>query len=242
MEPVMWNPWHGCHKISEGCKNCYMYQRDAQYGINSSVVKITKTKYNLPISIDRYGNFKVESGSTVAIALTSDFFIEEADAWREDVWKMIKIRDDLEFFIITKRVNRVLECLPTDWGDGYNNVRIDVTVENQKRADERIPMLMKLPLKKKGIMVAPILEEVDVSKYLLDSKINIVSAGGESGDNARVCEYDWVLSLRNQCIANGVSFNFHQTGTKFKKDSRLYLIPKDKEKEQAEKSNLNYNG
>lgn len=48
--------------------------------------------------------------------LTSDFFIDEADQWRSDIWQIIKRRRDLDFFIITKRIHRFYEGLPEDWG------------------------------------------------------------------------------------------------------------------------------
>ena len=47
----------------------------------------------------------------------SDFFIEEADEWREDAWLMIKRRSDLHFYMVTKRPERIAQCLPEDWGE-----------------------------------------------------------------------------------------------------------------------------
>jgi hypothetical protein len=97
----MWNLWHGCHKKSEGCLHCYVYRRDAEFEKDSNIV--TKTaSFNLPIRRDRQGNWKVPSGSLMWTCFTSDFFIEEADAWREDAWLMIHRRSDLHFFMITK--------------------------------------------------------------------------------------------------------------------------------------------
>ena len=114
----MWNLWHGCHKKSEGCQHCYVYRRDAEFEKDSNIV--TKTaSFNLPIRRDRQGNWKVPSGSLMWTCFTSDFFIEEADEWREDAWLMIHRRSDLHFFMITKRPERIAQCLPEDWGDGY---------------------------------------------------------------------------------------------------------------------------
>ena len=109
----MWNLWHGCHKKSEGCQHCYVYRRDAEYEKDSNVV--TKTaSFNLPIRRDRQGNWKVPSGSLMWTCFTSDFFIDDADQWREDAWLMIKRRDDLHFFMVTKRPERIAQCLPED--------------------------------------------------------------------------------------------------------------------------------
>ena len=97
-----------------------MCMRDAEFEKDSNVV--TKTaSFNLPIRRDRQGNWKVPSGSLMWTCFTSDFFIEEADEWREDAWLMIQRRSDLHFFMITKRPERIAQCLPDDWGDGYEN-------------------------------------------------------------------------------------------------------------------------
>ena len=122
---VVWNPWHGCKKISSGCENCYVYRRDMQFGKDSSIV--TKTlDFDLPIKKNKKGEYKLKSQSEpVYTCMTSDFFIEDADQWREEVWNFIKIRSDLNFIIITKRIHRFLECIPEDWNNGYNNVFIN---------------------------------------------------------------------------------------------------------------------
>ena len=117
----MWNLWHGCHKKSEGCQHCYVFRRDAEFEKDSNVMTKTSS-FNLPIRRDRSGNWKVPSGTLMWTCFTSDFFIEEADQWREDAWLMIHRRSDLHFFMITKRPERILQCLPEDWGDGYENV------------------------------------------------------------------------------------------------------------------------
>ena len=75
-----WNPWHGCHKISAGCLNCYVYRRDTSIGKDASVVSKTQD-YDLPLKRDRKGNSKLRPGDgTVFTCMTSDFFLEEADA------------------------------------------------------------------------------------------------------------------------------------------------------------------
>ena len=137
----MWNLWHGCHKKSEGCQHCYVFWRDAEYEKDSNVVTKTSS-FNLPIRRDRSGNWKVPSGTLMWTCFTSDFFIEEADKWREEAWLMIRRRSDLHFFMITKRPERILQCLPEDWGDGYENVTICCTMENQRRVDERLPKVV----------------------------------------------------------------------------------------------------
>jgi len=99
---AQWNPWHGCHKISPGCQNCYVYRMDAKFDRDASVVSKTGN-YNLPLKKTRSGESKLKPGETVFTCFSSDFFLDLADDWRIDAWKMIRLRRDLHFFIITKR-------------------------------------------------------------------------------------------------------------------------------------------
>lgn len=233
-----WNLWHGCHKVSAGCQNCYVYRMDAKYDRDSSQVHKTNN-FNLPIKKDRKGNYKIKSGEVLYTCFTSDFFVEDADIWRDEAWDMIKERSDVFFFMITKRIDRFMDCIPDDWGDGYDNVQICCTVENQDRADYRLPIYMKAPIKHKQIVCEPLLGEIDLSSYLDDS-IELLLAGGESGTQARVCEYDWILHLRQQAIEKDIPFFFKQTGARLRKDGKLYQIPRKEQHAQAKRANINY--
>ena len=112
---AMWNLWHGCAKVSPGCANCYVYRSDARYGRDSRPVTKTKS-FDLPVRKDRQGAYKLPAGEIVYTCFTSDFFIEDADAWRGEAWAMMKARGDLTFLIITKRIHRLLETLPRRLG------------------------------------------------------------------------------------------------------------------------------
>ena len=85
----IWNPWHGCVKCSEGCQHCYMYFLDGQRGKNGAEIYRTKTGFRYPLSRDRAGNYKVQSGEQLRVCMTSDFFLEEADPWRREAWEII---------------------------------------------------------------------------------------------------------------------------------------------------------
>lgn len=234
----IWNPWHGCHKKSSGCLNCYMYRRDAKYDLDSNVVRKTKN-YDIVLRKSRDGTYKIKRDTSyVYVCMTSDFFIEEADDWRRDIWRMIRERDDLNFYIITKRIERFNVSLPDDWGDGYDNVTICVTCENQATADYRLPIFIKLPIKHKEIIHEPMLENINIEKYLESGQIDKVICGGESGDKARVCNYDWILNTRRQCLKYNVSFHFKQTGANFMKDNKVYKIPRKYQLVQAGKSRI----
>ena len=132
----IWNPWHGCVKCSEGCQNCYMYFLDRQRNRDGSDIFKTKSGFNYPLQKKRSGGYKIQSGELIRVCMTSDFFLEEADAWRNEAWEIMRQRPDVKFFLLTKRPQRVKDCLPDDWGDGWENVMLNVSCENQRRADE----------------------------------------------------------------------------------------------------------
>lgn len=235
---VGWNPWHGCDKKSEGCRNCYVYRTDVKFDKDSRMVKKTSA-FDLPMMRKRDGSYKISSGETVYTCFTSDFLLDKADEWRHYAWRMMRERSDLEFMFITKRIERLKSVLPFDWTDGYDNVTIGCTCENQLRADERLPIFLSLPIKKRMIICEPLLTGVDLSAYLNKNQIECVIAGGESGPEARVCDYQWVLDLRNVCLKSGVSFVFKQTGAKFKKDGHIFNIPRKFQHIQAKRAGIN---
>ena len=238
----IWNPWHGCKKISEGCDNCYMYFLDRVRDRNGAEIYRTKN-FDYPLKKHRKGNYKIQSGEMIRVCMTSDFFLEEADGWRDEAWEIMKIRSDVIFYLLTKRPERVEKCLPSDWGDGWENILFNVTAENQKRADERIPILLELPFKNKGVMCAPFIGSVSLAKYLECGQIKQVVCGGENYDGERPCNYDWVKQLCRECEQYNVSFTFIETGTKFIKDRKLYTLPNKRlQSEMAFKSRLSFHG
>jgi len=174
--------------------------------------------------------------------MTSDFFLEDADQWRDEAWDIISQRPDVKFYLLTKRPQRVADHLPQNWGDGWENVMLSVSTENQKRADERIPVLLDLPFKHKGIMCAPFIGPVSLDKYLSYDQIEQVLCDGENYEGARPCHYEWVKSLHDECVKHDVTFVFFSTGRVFVKDGRTYHIEGDLRTEQAYKSGLNYSG
>ena len=245
---VNWNLWHGCTRASAGCLHCYMYRRDESTGKDPSIVQRTKN-FDLPVRVLKSGKYKglykIPCGSHIWTCFSSDFFHPDADGWRDEAWEMMSERNDCTFFMITKRPERIAEHLPKSWGKDWEHVSIAVTCENQEMADKRLPIYLSLPLSGHLVMIEPILTAVDLStfieKYRLPDgtpKIKHVSVGGESGYDARICDYKWVLDVHKQCIENGISFYYHQTGAKLLKDGKLYNIPRKIQHSQAHKAGL----
>ena len=239
----IWNPWHGCIKKSEGCENCYMYFLDKMRGGDGSRIYRTGAGFDYPLQKDRNGRYKIRSGETIRVCMTSDFFLEEADEWRDDAWEIMRRRSDVVFFLLTKRPERVAEHLPSDWGDGWKNIFFNVTAENQLRADERIPILLDLPFRHKGVMCAPFIGRVSMRKYLETGQIEQVLCDGENYDGSRPCNFEWVKLLRSECEDNNVSFVFCGTGRRFIKDGKLYKIEGNGiQSRQAFKSGMSFRG
>lgn len=220
-----------------------MYYLDGLRDKDGGEIYRTKAGFRYPLSKDRSGRYKVKSGEMLRVCMTSDFFLEEADLWRDEAWEIIRQRSDVKFFLLTKRPERVAEHLPWDWDDGFGNVMFNVTCENQRRADERIPILLKLPFKHKGIMCAPLIGAVSIQNYLPEGQIEQILCDGESYDGARPCHYEWVKKLYDECVAYDVTFVFCGTGRRFVKDGRLYKIESSRiQSEQAHCSGLSYQG
>lgn len=235
---VMWNLWHGCRKASEGCRNCYVYRQDARHGKESSSVTRTAA-FDLPVRRRRDGRFRIPSGERVFTCFTSDFLVAEADAWRREAWEMMRLRHDLHFVFFTKRIERLCDLLPPDWGDGYENVTVGCSVENQEMADRRLPLLLAAPVRHRMIVCAPLLGPLNLEPYL-SAAVEEVSVGGESGPEARPCDYDWVLDIRRQCVGADVPFRFHQTGARLVRDGRLYRIRREYQHAQARKAGIDF--
>lgn len=232
-----WDPWRGCHKCSEGCRFCYTHKGDGRRGIDTNLI-VKTDKYYAPIIKDKKGEYKMKSDQLVYLCFSSDFLIEEADEWRGECWEMIKERSDIRFLFLTKRIERFMECIPSDWGKGYDNVIVSCTVENQDKVDYRLKIFDKLPIRHKNIVCQPLIEKIDISAYL--NNIELVVVGGESDKNARPLDYTWVLDIRKQCVEKNVHFEFRQCGTHFIKDGKTYTLNVRDLCSQAKKANINF--
>ena len=251
-----WNPWSGCRKISEGCKNCYNRTKPLKIDGDYITCKFNKTYFYMPTQkVRKYdeiqgkniNTYKIPSNSIIKVCDTSDFFIEDADYYRKRAWKQILERKDCLFEITTKRPERFMINLPNTWTqNGWHNVMINVSVENQFRADKRVSELLRLPVRYRGIEVAPIQDRVDIRKYLSTGLINKVTVAGErytrTSESVIVCNYEYVEDLRKQCEDYDVNFEFISTGNKLYKDKKTITINTSDQGSLAEFYNLTNTG
>jgi len=238
-----WNPWQGCTKVSPACQHCYMFTDMKRYGRDGSVVhRSADQTFKLPLKKRRTGEYAIPPGSKVFTCSWSDWFHEVADAWRPEAWDIIRQRPDVTFQIVTKRTDRIRDCLPGDWGDGYPNVWLIATAENQEWLERRIAGLLSVPAVVHGLSIEPLLGDIklwclrDGSWYDREGasfydclkgtafwsngdhglsggpRLDWVIVGGESGPGARPMHPGWVRSIRDQCQAADVPFFFKQWG------------------------------
>lgn len=218
-----WNPWHGCRKVSPGCKYCYMYRDKERYGQDPTTVIRSKSKFYDPMTWSE--------GRMVFTCSWSDFFIEEADEWRDEAWKIIKSTPQHTYQILTKRPERIADNLPSDWGTGYSNVILGVSVESHEQV-HRIITLTHLKTTsstfKTFVSAEPLIGFIDfrgdgvVESYAFETGIDWVIVGGESGNNKgkykyRPCEISWIEHIIDDCRDAGVPIFIKQLGTHLSK-------------------------
>jgi protein gp37 len=201
-----WNPWRGCRKVSPGCANCYMFRDQERYGLDPRRVVRTKTWGNPP----RWQREAEAAGRVLPVfsCSWSDWFIAEADPWRDEAWALVRRCPNLLFQILTKRPERIASHLPADWGRGYHNVWLGVSVEDRKHGLPRVDALRPIPAALRFLSIEPLLEDLGALDL---TGIGWVIVGGESGPGYRPMDHAWVRSLRDQCAAAGVAFFFKQS-------------------------------
>lgn len=202
-----WNPWYGCLKVSPGCKQCYMYRDMKRYGRNPRVVQRGKTTFDKPL---KWAN-EMKAGTKIFTCSWSDFFIEQADEWRPEAWDIIKKTPKLIYQILTKRPENIADRLPDDWGSGYSNVWMGVSVESPDYYD-RLWDLSEIPAAVRFISYEPALAAVDFEQALSTMAFHWLISGGESGYDPRPANVDWFRQARDVCAEWGVSYFHKQNG------------------------------
>ncbi|NDI98718.1 DUF5131 family protein [Flavobacterium sp. LaA7.5] len=231
---LTWNPWTGCSKVSAGCKFCYIDNIEIQQGKDPKVVKRTsKWTFEKPL--------KVPTPSIFFTCSMSDFFHPAADEWRKEAWEIIRRTPHHRYQILTKRPERIRECLPDDWCQAnYKHVWLGTSVENNDpKVIDRIRILREVPCEIRFISFEPLLDDVKLEKSQLEG-IHWGIIGGESGKYVkgkpqfREADPQWFRNLRDILKDAGVLVWFKQAGTylahKYKmkgKGDALYQIPSD---------------
>jgi protein gp37 len=204
-----WNPWMGCDKVGGAeseCANCYIgrvlkKQVRQPWG---QIYRSTST-WNLPHQMQEKA---VRDGRRYKLftCSLSDWFHRGADAWRPEAWKIVRECPDVDFLVLTKRAHRIAANLPSDWGSGYPNVWLGVSVGRMNSA-HRVDKLRRIPARIRFISAEPLLESL---AGLDITNIDWLIAGGESGSGFRHMDPAWADELRKKCQTAGTAFFFKQ--------------------------------
>jgi protein gp37 len=201
-----WNPWHGCRKVSPGCKHCYMFTAKRRYGQDpQKVVRAAPTTFRAPL--------RWTEPKRIFTCSWSDFFIEmPTEHWRDEAWQIIQATPQHTYLILTKRPQNMPGTVPWtrqsmgDWFTGRPwptprpHVWLGVSVEST-RYYERIDRLVQIPAARRFLSLEPLLGPLP---DLPLTGIDWVIVGGESGPRHRPMAIEWVAEIRDQCTAAGV--------------------------------------
>lgn len=215
------NPWIGCVRISPACDHCYAADMAHRYhyatwGRDTARRPASEAYWRQPLVWDRTAQ-REGIRCRVFCASMGDIFEDrrDLDAARERVWSLILATPHLDWILLTKRPEGIGRLVPPSWaaGEWPSNIWLGCTAEDQKRADERIPHLLRHASAVRFISCEPMRTSIDLSPYLVGlRRIDWVIGGGESGLLARPSPVAWMRSLREQCLAAGIPFFFKQWG------------------------------
>jgi protein gp37 len=217
------NFWIGCQEVSPACDNCYARTQNNHrkwvdgWGPDGQRRRTSMGNWQ---QLRRWNRTAGENGVRTKVFCNSlsDFFDnhKECKLWRREAWHYIQQSPNLDFLILTKRPQNIAKMLPDPetgvkpWGDGWANVWLGTTAENQMEADRRIPHLASVPAAVRFLSCEPLLGYLNLEPHF--DAIDWVIAGGESGPRARPPMIHWVRSLREQCQAYHVPFFWKQWG------------------------------
>lgn len=218
----VWNPITGCNKVSQGCKNCYAERIANRFWGDRKFTDVICHEDRLRDPL------KWRKPSMIFVNSMSDLFHEKVPfEFIKQVFHIMSLAEQHTFLVLTKRPERMLEYFK--W-DGFGSVSyawpnwiwLGVSVEDQKAADSRIPLLLQSPAKVKFLscepLLGPIMFKIDWLPVLIGDGpekfpgIDWVIAGGESGPNARPMHPQWPRYLRDRCQEADVPFFFKQWG------------------------------
>jgi protein gp37 len=235
-----WNPWYGCSKVSPGCAHCYMFREAKQYGRDPEAVTRSKTKFADPLKWERdlVRNARGAQIEPVRVFTCSwsDWFHEDADEWRSEAWDIVRRTPHLTYQILTKRPERIASCLPADWGSGYPNVWLGVSVEYDRWLS-RARLLNAIPAAVRFLSCEPLLGDLDDLTTVLtdfstgcvepeedgtdETLIHWLILGGESGGReARPVDLNWLANAIEACEAAGTAVFVKQLGSVWARENR----------------------
>lgn len=219
------NPWMGCAKVSDGCKNCYALTLTKNrmgldlWGVGGARQVTSPANWRKPIAWNRAAA-RERVRRRVFCASLCDVFEDHptANATRPRLWDLIRSCDQLDWQILTKRPERIAENLPADWGDGWPHVWLGTSIEDMRVA-ERADHLRTVPAAVRFISYEPALGPLDDLDL---TGIDWLIVGGESGAGFRQMDLQWARDLRVRCESAGVAF-FWKQGAAYRTEMYIQL-------------------
>jgi len=216
------NPWWGCAKVSCGCENCYAESWAKRvgtrvWGYRENRRFFGKHHWEEPLSWNADAAKQRQRKRVFCASMADVFEVRtDLDPWRQRLWDLIARTPWLDWLLLTKRPQKIERKVP--WNAAWpDNVWLGTTVEDQPRADERLPLLLQYDAKFRFLSCEPLLGPVDLTPWIQKrprslQSIDWVIAGGESGPNARPMLPGWARNLRDQCQNASIPFHFKQWG------------------------------
>jgi protein gp37 len=242
---MTWNVVTGCQKVSDGCKNCYAIKeayrlsRNPNEKVGSAYAGTVEKKWNghhwtgqvnilrerltLPLTIKKPKRIFVNS--------MSDLFHKDVPySFIDEVFETILKAKWHTFQILTKRPENFITYLHSSVDRivrlyQLKNCWFGVSIEDQKTADERLPLLLNVPARNLFVSAEPLLEQIDIvrwlkakslvynelGQYIYTTRISWLIVGAEQEPwYPRTLDENWVRSLRDQCFENNVKFFYKQ--------------------------------
>jgi protein gp37 len=202
------NWWWGCNKVSSECRRCYIGAIMRRAGYEPFNGPMRTVNWSQPARWDKRAG-RAGARERVFTCSMSDFFHPGADAWRPEAWGVIRACKNLDWLVLTKRPELVPERLPADWGEGYPNVWLGVSVGSNETL-RWLDLLRPIPAALKFVSAEPLLERVDFRPHL--SWLGWVITGCERAAKGKrsVMDVDWVRDIDRQCQEAGVPHYFKQ--------------------------------
>jgi protein gp37 len=212
------NPWWGCARVSPACLNCYAETFAHRLGMDLWGKRADRRffgdkHWNEPLRWDRRAAREGVRRRVFCASMADVFEDNEAlEAERLRLWSLIDETPHLDWLLLTKRPENITSMVPLGWmhGEWPRRVWAGTTVEDQRRAAERLPHLAMAPAAIRFVSAEPLLEAVDLR--LAEHGVSWLIGGGESGHGARPVHPDWARSLRDQAVEAGAAFLWKQWG------------------------------
>jgi protein gp37 len=209
-----WSPWIGCTEISDGCRECYARERTHAAWGNQPRKRTTRGYWRQPLFWNADApRFEREHGRRrrVFAGHICDIFDNQVPPeWRDDAFKLVRETPNLDWLILSKRPQNAVRMLPADWGDGYPNVWLGVSAEDEQNYRHRWSILARLPAVLRFVSYEPALGPLGAINTGVGVLPNWIICGGESGPKAREMNPQWARDVRDDCAHFGVAFFMKQ--------------------------------